>query len=112
MGLKALPDGENTLKVMVDCNRSDVMHPCDVAEDLAIAYDYDNVEERATPSPTIGSQQTLNKVSDLLRQELAFAGYKECLNFALCSKEEISSRICRPSDPLAITIGNPKTLDF
>lgn len=69
------------------------MHPCDVAEDLAIAYNYNNVEEVDTPSPTIGSQQFINKVSDLLRQELAFAGYKECLNFALCSKEEISVMI-------------------
>lgn len=43
---------------------------------------------------------------------MAFAGYKECLNFALCSKEEISSKIGRPADERAITIGNPKTLDF
>ncbi len=112
MGLEAKPQGSDSLLVSMDCNRSDVMHPCDVAEDLAIAYDYDNVEEQAAPSPTIGSQQLLNKVSDLLRQEMAFAGYKECLNFALCSKEEISSKIGRPADTRAITIGNPKTLDF
>jgi phenylalanyl-tRNA synthetase beta subunit len=31
------------------------MHPCDIAEDIAIAYDYDNLEEKPTPSPTIGS---------------------------------------------------------
>lgn len=43
------------MKVEVDCNRSDIMHPCDVAEDLAIAYNYNGIPEVDTPSPTIGS---------------------------------------------------------
>lgn len=56
MGLRAeQSDCAKEVKVSVDCNRSDIMHPCDVAEDLAIAYNYNSIEEVDTPSPTIGS---------------------------------------------------------
>lgn len=56
MGLSAeQTDCAKEVKVSVDCNRSDIMHPCDVAEDLAIAYNYNSIEEVDTPSPTIGS---------------------------------------------------------
>jgi len=67
MGLSAQEVNSNQVKVTIDCNRSDIMHPCDVAEDLAIAYNYNNIQEVDTPSATIGSQQLVNKVSDLLR---------------------------------------------
>lgn len=31
------------------------MHPCDIAEDLAIAFNYNKVNELIPPSPTIGT---------------------------------------------------------
>ena len=43
------------IKVSIDINRSDIMHPCDVAEDLAIAFNYNKLIEKSTPTPTIGS---------------------------------------------------------
>ncbi len=55
MGLVAETKENGVIGVKIDVNRSDIMHPCDVAEDLAIAYNYNLVEEVATPSPTIGS---------------------------------------------------------
>lgn len=41
LGVEILNDKE--IKVIIDSNRSDIMHPCDVAEDLAISYNYNKV---------------------------------------------------------------------
>jgi phenylalanyl-tRNA synthetase beta chain len=60
MGLVAESKEYDIISVVIDVNRSDIMHPCDIAEDLAIAYNYNLVEEVDTPSPTIGSQQFIN----------------------------------------------------
>lgn len=71
-----------------------------------------NVKDVLPPSQTFGVQQPLNKFSDLMRLELAAAGYKECLNFSLCSRDEISTMLNRPMDKNAVHIANPKTQDF
>jgi len=112
MGLKATAVDSNKVIAEIPMYRSDILHPCDIAEDVAIAYGYNNVVDALPPSATVGSQFALNKVSDLIRQEMAQAGYKECLNFALCSIEENSSLLLRELPPHVVKIANPKTLDF
>jgi len=70
------------------------------------------VENVIPTTASTGTQQPLNKVSDLVRTEVALAGYKECLNFALCSIADVSTMLRRPVDPKLVKIGNPKTHDF
>jgi len=43
----------------------------------------------------MGGETKLNKMSDLMRESLAAAGYDECLNFVLCSKKDISENLNR-----------------
>jgi phenylalanyl-tRNA synthetase beta chain len=69
----------------------DVMHPCDIMEDVAIAYGYNNLEIVAPRTVTIGKQFPLNKFTELLRFELAQAGYVEILTFALVNSNRFSS---------------------
>lgn len=40
MGLNSKVKDANTLTVSVDAIRTDILHPCDLAEDIAIAYDF------------------------------------------------------------------------
>jgi len=37
---------------------------------------------------TIGGEFILNKLSDMIREEVAMCGFVECLNFVLCSIKE------------------------
>jgi phenylalanyl-tRNA synthetase beta chain len=62
---------------------SDILHACDIVEDVAIAFGFNNIPIAAPKTATIGYQQPLNKLTDLLRQEIAMAGYSEVFNFAL-----------------------------
>lgn len=73
--------------------RGDIMHQCDLSEEVAIAYGYNNIQTRLPSNATNGGQILLNKACDLLRIEMASCGYTECLNFILCSKDETSIKL-------------------
>jgi phenylalanyl-tRNA synthetase beta subunit len=72
-------------RIHVPPTRSDIMHACDVMEDVAIAYGYNNLPESVAFTATEGQQHPLNKVTEQLRQEIAQAGYMEVLSFGLVS---------------------------
>jgi phenylalanyl-tRNA synthetase beta chain len=114
MGLKAKPAANNEdIRVDVPPTRHDIIHKCDVMEDVGIAYGYDNIDKTLPKSATIASQVPLNKLSDQLRNEVARCGYTEALNFALCSEEELSNLLNRAScDEKLVRIQNPKTVEF
>mmetsp|Transcript_9805 Transcript_9805/g.16096 ORF Transcript_9805/g.16096 Transcript_9805/m.16096 type:complete len:594 (-) Transcript_9805:539-2320(-) len=109
---KILSDN-TTVHVRVPPTRADVLHACDVMEDLAIAYGFDLVGESVPPTLTIGKQLPLNKLSDLLRAELAMAGFLEILSMALVSHEDNFQFLNRPdSNKTAVSIANPRTIEF
>ena len=92
--------------------RPDVLHACDVMEDLAIAYGFNNLVPTIPPTPTEGRQQPLNKLSDLMREALAQAGYTEALTWALCSHDENYAQLRKADDGCAVKVSNPQTLEF
>lgn len=102
----------NDVLCTLPITRSDVLHACDIAEDVCIAYGFNNVVDRLPPSMTIGGEQRLNKMTDLVREELAHAGYNEALNFALTSTDDVTVKLNRPDKSQLVTIANPKTLEF
>lgn len=109
-GFGALPSPSlpNVLIVEVPMQRADILHPCDLVEDIAIAYGYNNIKNAIPPSATVGKQIYLNKYTELIREEIAHAGYTECLNFALSSKEDLSKNI-NVQNPNLVTIHRPKS---
>lgn len=104
MGFEIVRTTEEEVEVRVPTYRSDVLHPCDVAEDLAISYGFDNIVQTMPPIQTVGKQNELNQMTDLLRVEVCSAGYKECLNFALCSVGENTEAINQPDVGKIVTI--------
>lgn len=113
MMLEASPMSNNFIKVIVSPIRPDIIHACDVMEDVAIAYGYNKIPARIPPTLTIGSMNPLNKLSDLLRREVALVGFSEVLTFSLCSHAE-NFAFLRKVDPgdEAVMLSNPKTLEF
>ena len=93
--------------------RHDVIHACDIIEDVAIAYGYNNVERSPPATSCIADQFGLNKLTDLLREGISAAGFTECLTFALCSRDDVATRLKRDiADVGAVHVANPKTLEF
>ncbi|XP_073059630.1 phenylalanine--tRNA ligase beta subunit, cytoplasmic-like isoform X4 [Primulina eburnea] len=63
--------------IYVPPTRSDILHPCDVAEDVAIAYGYNEIPKMKLPSL---KPQSLNQFSDLIRTEIFEVGDVVLLN--------------------------------
>jgi len=111
MGLNGEPNGES-YNVVVPAWRSDIIHECDILEDIAICYGFQNIKPILPPSQTIGRQQRANNFSDQLRLEMASAQFNEALNFALCSKAEMTSMVRSADNSKLITITGAKTKEF
>lgn len=75
----------SVLSVRVPPTRHDILHPCDIAEDMAIAYGYDRVEEHLPTTFTMVNDEPLNRLTDMIRNELALCGFTEALTFSLVS---------------------------
>jgi phenylalanyl-tRNA synthetase beta chain len=104
----------DTIAVDVPVIRSDVLHACDIMNDVAIGYGFNEVPEQMPESATVGKQIPLNHLSDLVRRE-AFAqqGYTEVLTWVTVSNAENFDMLQRVDDgTTAVKIGNPKTLEF
>lgn len=112
MQLSAQSENSNIL-VSVPPTRSDILHKCDVMEDVSIAYGFNNIPKTKPKSLTQGKQQPLNHLSDLIRSEIAMAGFSEVLTWILCSHDENFSMVNRKDDKkTAVVIGNPRSSDF
>ena len=92
MGLNSVPEGD-TIKVEAPVTRSDILHACDIAEDLAISYGYNNIVKRKPSTICNGAQQPINKLTDLIRLEMALSGYVECLTMALMTVDDMMANM-------------------
>ncbi|KAI9914263.1 hypothetical protein PsorP6_008335 [Peronosclerospora sorghi] len=114
MQLDAKPSGNGTtLTAEVPITRSDILHPVDVIEDVGIAYGFNNIPRTIPQTQTIGMAQPLNKLGDLLRDEISRAGYIELLTHGLCSHKENFEYLNRKDDDhSAVVLSNPATVEF
>ncbi|TRY94067.1 hypothetical protein DNTS_027304 [Danionella cerebrum] len=114
MCLRSEVTGEpNQIQVEIPPTRSDVIHACDIMEDAAIAYGFNNIVQSTPQTYTVANQFPLNKLTELLRQDIAAAGFTEALTFALCSKEDIADKLRKNiKKTKAVHIANPKTAEF
>ncbi|KAK8951278.1 putative phenylalanine--tRNA ligase beta subunit [Platanthera zijinensis] len=109
----SLNAANSVVTVYVPPTRSDILHPCDVMEDVAIAYGYNKIPKTKPKCMTTGGQQPLNVFSDKIRGEVSRAGYMEVLTWLLCSHEENFAMVKRKDDGVtAVIIGNPRTSEF
>ncbi|OJJ47646.1 hypothetical protein ASPZODRAFT_165768 [Penicilliopsis zonata CBS 506.65] len=116
MSYNAKPSATSADLIDVDipATRADVLHQCDIMEDVAIAYGFNSLP-RAFPniSGTVAQPLPINKLSDILRVEAAMAGWSEVLPLILCSHDENFGWLNRKDDGnTAVKLANPKTLEF
>jgi len=105
---------KNLLDVEVPITRPDVLHQCDIMEDLAVCYGFNNLPRTApSRSATVGGPLMVNKLSDIVRIEAAMAGWSEVMPLILCSHEENFEWLNRKDDGTkVIRLANPKTLEY
>ena len=111
---KPSTSSKDLLDISIPPTRPDVLHQCDIMEDLCIAYGFNKLP-RSFPSKsgTVAQPLPINKLSDILRLEAAMAGWSEVLPLILCSHDENFSHLNRVDDgTTAVRLANPKTAEY
>ena len=122
---------DDVVDVNIPPTRPDIMHECDLMEDAAIAYGFNNLPDTFPPTSTVAQPLAISKLTDIVRREWALAGFVEVFPFILvrflrisspplsslvffqCSHEENFDWLNRTDDSTQVVrIGNPKTLEF
>jgi len=104
-------DDGPVLEVTVPPTRSDILHAVDIAEDVGIAYGYNKVARTVPRTCTVGREQPLNQLGDLLREEIGRAGYVEVLTHGLSSRRDNFAALRRPAT-CAVSLSNPANVEY
>ncbi|KAF4619315.1 hypothetical protein D9613_005339 [Agrocybe pediades] len=107
------PSNTDEIEVHIPPTRPDILHECDIMEDAAIAYGFNNLPDKFPATSTVAQPLAISKLSDVIRTEWALAGWIEVLPLILCSHEENFGWLNHEDDGnTAVKIANPKSLEF
>jgi len=110
MGYDARIKGKGILEVKVPAYRTDVLHPVDLIEDVAIGYGFDRIEPSIPQTATSGKLLTITRLKNKIRDLLVGTGYQEIKSYVMSSPEIMNTKM-RRNRPLTTT-GNPKSRDY
>jgi phenylalanyl-tRNA synthetase beta chain len=116
MALTASPSksSKDLIDVSVPPTRADILHQCDIMEDLAIAYGFNRLPRKVPmDSYTVAQPLRINKLTDILRETAASSGWVEVLPLILCSHEVCFEWLNRKDDgKTAVRLANPKSAEY
>ncbi|TET72418.1 phenylalanine--tRNA ligase subunit beta [Candidatus Bathyarchaeota archaeon] len=95
------------LIVKVPSYRTDIMHPMDLVEDVAIAYGYGDFVPEIPDIASEAGEDPLEVYSRGLRNFLVGYGLQEVVTFMMSNREKLFRRMMLPEEPIAET-ENPK----
>ncbi|KYR01852.1 phenylalanine-tRNA ligase [Tieghemostelium lacteum] len=106
MSLESKVVDDSKIRVQIPVTRSDIIHECDIMEDVAVGYGFNNLKIELPKTLTSGRIQPINKLSELISQEVALAGYTEIMTFVLCHNKDNFESLKRKDDGSSVKIGN------
>lgn len=74
------------IKVQVPAYRSDILHNCDLIEDIAIAYGFDRIEPQLPTISTSGRSHPISRSRDTINEIMIGLGYLEVMPFTLTNE--------------------------
>ncbi len=78
---------------LIPAYRADILHQVDLAEDIAIAYGYENFEEVIPNVATVGEEDSLERFSNKVRDILIGSKLIEVKNYHLTTKENLNDKM-------------------
>ncbi len=97
----------DTLRLEIPCYRTDIMHPVDIIEDIAIASDLNKLQPEWPRVWTMGdlSKQTVD--TEILGEIMIGLGFQEILTYVLTSPDIVATKMQMRNENL-VTLANPK----
>ncbi len=99
------------ITVKVPCYRVDILHPIDVVEDIAIAYDYNKIEPRWPQLLTFGGLSPETEFRDTAREIVVGLGYQEILSYTMTNSEALFTMM-NLQPQRVVEIANPKLVSM
>jgi len=98
---------KDKVDVQIPCYRVDVMHPVDIVEDVAIAYDYNKIKPLWREMPTTGGARPEQGLVDVARMLMVGLGFQEVLTYTLTNPENLFRKMNCKKERI-IEVSNPK----
>ncbi|MBW2974289.1 phenylalanine--tRNA ligase subunit beta [Candidatus Woesearchaeota archaeon] len=86
--------------------RKDILHPCDVIEDIGIMHGYNNIKEQPLTSYTMGETSAMVRFRNKVRELLVGLGFHEVFSPILANKKTLYDKM-DTKDSGTIEISNP-----
>jgi len=102
---------ETEVTVEVPCYRVDIMHPIDILEEIAIAYDYNKIPPRWPQLTTIGGTAPEERLRNITREVMVGLGFQEILSFTMTNPENLFTKM-NIEPRRVVEVANPKILSF
>jgi len=97
--------------VKVPCYRVDILHPIDVIEDIAIAYDYNKIQPRWPQLLTFGGLSPETEFRDIVREIALGLGYQEILSYTMTNPEALFAKM-NLEPQRVVDVANPKLVSM
>jgi len=97
-------------KVIGPRYRVDLLHPVDVAEEVALGYGFDRIEPLYPPSKQAGTFNLLEDYMDSVSTVMAGSGMIELMTFELTDERSLYALFKRPSSEKIVVL-NPKSIE-
>lgn len=97
------------LHIIIPCYRFDILHPVDIAEEVAIAYGIGSIVPAVPEIMSIGNIHPLEKFSKKAREIATGLGYQEVFTFVLSGKETFGQNYDSGD---VVEIANPTSQEY
>ncbi len=101
---------DDILTVEVPRYRTDILHPVDIIEDIAIGYGFNRIEPTMPPTMTAGRLLPLTRLKNKIRDLVVGMGYQEIMSYILSSPEMMNTKMLR--NEALVETGNPKSREY
>ncbi|MFH1849579.1 MAG: phenylalanine--tRNA ligase subunit beta [archaeon] len=95
--------------VKIPAYRADILHPCDLAEDIAIAYGFDNIKPEMPRVPTVAQEDPFEKFKARVANILVGLGFLELNTYHITNREFQCDRM--NSDLKLVELSNALTAE-
>jgi phenylalanyl-tRNA synthetase beta chain len=105
------PQNQEKMLIQIPPYRTDIMHPIDLVEDVAIAYGYDNLKPEIPSISSSAGENPLETFCRNLRNFLVGFGFLEVVTFMMSNHEKLFTKMSLTKEAVAET-ANPKMKSY
>jgi phenylalanyl-tRNA synthetase beta chain len=106
-----IDENRDSIEIEAPFYRTDIMHPVDIVEDIAIGYGYNNIEPFLPKTPTIGGLKESTIKEDLIREIMIGIGQQELSSFTFTNKDVLFKNMNQKEEDV-VEIANPVTMNY